>query len=206
MAIKLGTTDINKLYLGATEINKAELGSTEVYSPIEEINNPNANLRVITSFASWGTTGAETSDLIPANTTGSLTFAASSGTTGFNYPMIGFTASAETPSAHYTSINFCLYASSQSFNLIVYENGAGKGNVGTYTFGDRVGVHRDGSTGVITYTKNGTTLYTSNLTTTGELKGDFAFFQNTKFENILMERGNGTFNPFYTNMVNVTNY
>lgn len=30
--LKLGTTDINKIYLGSTEINKAYLGSTEVYS------------------------------------------------------------------------------------------------------------------------------------------------------------------------------
>lgn len=171
-----------------------------------EISNTNTSIRVTSGTSSWGSRGAETSDFIPANTSGSITFETTLGVTGQNYPMIGFTASGETPSAHYTTIDFCLYASSQVMDLRVYENGAYRGIKSGYTIGDRVGVARNGATGVITYLRNGSVIFTSSLTTTGELKGDFAFYLNSQCKNVIMNRGSGDFNPFYQNKSNVVEF
>ena len=61
MAIKLGTSDISKVYLGATEVSKIYLGATEVYSAASPF------------ITTWRTTGINQTITIP--TTGS----------GYNY-------------------------------------------------------------------------------------------------------------------------
>ena len=58
MAIKLGSSDISKVYLGATEVSKIYLGSTEVYSAASPF------------ITTWRTTGTNETITIPTTGAG----------------------------------------------------------------------------------------------------------------------------------------
>ena len=101
---------------------------------------------------------------IPAGADGYLEFMAGETTTN---KMMGL--SSTDANVNYTSINFAIYAST-SASLKVYENGSLKGTFGTYATTDVLRVERQGTT--VYYKKNGTTFYTSTLTSTSVLYGD----------------------------------
>ena len=205
MTIELGTTDINKVLLGSTEINKVMLGSTEVYSAgITEVNNPNTNIRA-TGGGSWGN-GFEVVETLPANTEGYIEFTATNDHTGGdNYAMFGFSRESDASVTGYGGIRYAIYVRMGA--LRVFESGGSVYAETAFTNGDTVQVHRS-VTGVITYKKNGITFYTSlKPADTVEMKGDGCFLgANDRVLDIVLERGNGPFNPTYDNKFNVTEY
>lgn len=173
-------------------------GTTEVPREVVAISN-----ELVATSGSWNS-GADTVETVPAGTDGEIFFTAHPDKTGGdNYFMGGFSAETDTPAAGYTSINFALYIRIGA--LRVYESGTQVYSETAYSAGDTVSVHRDGTTGAITYKKNGTTFYTSASTTTAELKGDFGGLAADDYiSNIKLYDGTKTFFPSFDNLVNMT--
>lgn len=48
--MKIGTTDISKIFLGTTEVQKIMLGNTEVYAALEKTTNPEIQVRYVAPF------------------------------------------------------------------------------------------------------------------------------------------------------------
>lgn len=174
---------------------------------VGETSNPNANLRV-SGGASWSS-GAETIETLPAATEGYLGgdayTAEHNGSANTNFAMYGFSRESDSSVTGFSGIRYACYV--RMDDLRVYESGTEKDTGNAYVVGDFYGVHRSVS-GVITYKRNlSTTVYTSAISDTSEMKGDFCFLGvNDRVLDITMERGNGPFNPFYDNMVNMIEY
>lgn len=171
-----------------------------------EISNANKNLR--STGSAWNS-GADTIETIPANTTGSISFAGNdedhAGGGARNDFFVGLSRQSDSPATNFTGIRYAIY--NNISQITIYESGTLRGNYGFFTDGDILEIHRNGGTGAITYRHNGTTVYTSGLTDTNQLKGDFCgFANNDRALNITMNRGNGPFNPFYSNKVNMIEY
>ncbi len=74
----------------------------------------------------------------------------------------------------YTSINYALY--NNGSGIQVYENGAFRGNFGSFQAGDIFRVERVGTT--VYYKKNGVIFYTSTVSSSGNLLGDVSLRSN----------------------------
>ncbi len=86
----------------------------------------------------------------------------------------------------FTSIDYAIYLRSNGA-LGVYENGANKGEFGSYATGDVLSVQRTGST--ITYLKNGSVFYTSTVASTGDLHVDTSLnTTGATLQNIVIDR------------------
>ncbi len=80
--------------------------------------------------------------------------------------------SASNTDANFASINYAVYF---RYGVIrVYEQGVDKGSFGNFAVGDRLSVERVGTS--ISYKKNGTTFYTSGISSTGSLLVDTAIY------------------------------
>lgn len=179
-----------------------------------ETSNSNTDVRKSSGTDNAWNAGFESTETIPSSTTcyvkftaKDTDFAASNG----NYVMVGFSRSGDTVSEGFTSIRYAAYlrytGTGSSHTMRVFELGTQKYSETSVTDGDVLEVYRDGGTGAITYRLNGVTQYTSASTDTGEFKVDGSFFGlNDRALNITLNRGDGDFNPFYSNKVNVTEY
>jgi hypothetical protein len=176
-------------------------------------SNPNTNVRRDSGSGSWDS-GFESSDYLPANTTGSVKFTAKvTGNTGTNnqYLMVGFSRSSDTPAAGFAGIRYAAYlrytGSGSNHAMRVFESGSQVYSETAITDGDIMSVHRDGGTGAITYKLNGSTIYTSAVTDTSELKIDGTFLNlDNRALDILLDNGTDEFNPFYQNKVLTLEY
>lgn len=197
----LGTDFFSNVNIGGGDIRitKAD-GTTELARELVSISN-----ELQATSGSWAS-GADTIETVPANSDGEIFFTVNyDKNSSANYFMGGFSAEADTPAAGYTDIDFAIYGSPNA-TLQVYENGTQVHNTGSApTAGDIVSVNRNGSTGAITYKKNGTTFYTSSTTTTAELKGDISVNNISDYiSNITLYDGTKTFYPSFDNLVNMT--
>ena len=124
---------------------------------------------------------------IPAGKDFLLTFnpAYMSGYSAGGYAMIGVDSS--DPNHNYNTIDFALYMQGGS-NFMVYENGASRGNYGSWTTSDLLGIRRTGTT--IEYLKNGSVLYTSPVASSGALVFDSSLYRYLGAENIKIEYSN----------------
>ncbi len=94
--------------------------------------------------------------------------------------MVGLSAS--NTNANYNTIKYAIYARANG-EVRVYENGSNKGTFSTYIAGDVLRVERVGNT--VFYKKNGSTIYTSSVTSSGSLIGDLALYHNgTSISNV----------------------
>ncbi|MEO1053052.1 MAG: fibronectin type III domain-containing protein [Bacteroidota bacterium] len=106
----------------------------------------------------------------------------------------------------YRPIRYAIYLQSNG-NLNVYESGTNKGNFGTYGAGDIIRIERNA--GTITYHKNETVFYTSNLSSEGVLIVDVSMYNkdakvfgvSTSF-NTSVAAPQVTSNVQWTNLVN----
>lgn len=90
----------------------------------------------------------------------------------------------------YASIAYALYVINGS--LSVYESGVAIASLGAYNPTDVLRVERVGST--VYYKKNGATVYTSSVASTGDLLGDFSLHEpDSKITNVTM--GGSVFTP-----------
>lgn len=178
-----------------------------------EVSNPNTSVRKNGGVSGSWDAGFESSDYLLANTTGYVKFTAK--TTGFSgstdqFVMVGFSRSGDTTSPNFSTIRYAAYlrhAGSGIYGVRVFESGTQVYSETSISDGDIISVHRDGGTGAITYKVNGTTVYTSGVTDTNELKIDGTLLRtDNRAEDILLERGAGEFNPFYQNKVNTIEY
>ncbi len=83
--------------------------------------------------------------------------------------------SAVNTNAHYNTIDFAIFLATGN-NIEIFESGTSRGQHGTYAVGDTLMIERAGST--IRYKKNGSTVYTSTLTSSGTLLVDAALYWN----------------------------
>ena len=186
-------------------------GSLLAFRKSREISNPNKNVFKNAGGTAWNA-GYESIETVPANTEGYVEFTCDlldriGGST--NYVFCGFSRASDTPTANFASIRYGLYTgiiSSPPTLFYIFESGTSMITPLSVTSGDILRVHRAVS-GTITYYKNGTLVYTSGISDTNALKVDgSAFSQEHRVLNITMERGNGPFNPFYQNLVNMVEY
>lgn len=177
-----------------------------------EISNANKNVRKNAGANGAWNAGYESVETVPANTEGYVEFTADladhvGGST--NYVFCGFSRSSDTPTVGYSSIRYGLYTGILSVPptfFYVFESGSSKITRLTVANGDIFRVNRSAS-GAITYFKNGSLVYTSLINDTNALKVDgSAFNQQHRVLNITMDRGDGPFNPFYQNLVNMIEY
>lgn len=176
-----------------------------------EISNPNTNVRKNAGGNAWNGRYESTTDA-PANTTCYVKFNARLsdfvGATG-NFCVCGFSRTGDTPAVGYTSIRYGAYArvSSGVGSFRVFELGTQVHSGIAFNDNDVFEVHRDGGTGVITYRLNGVTQYTSSTT---DINGLFVhgshLGENQRIDNVLFNRGNGEFTPFWENVVNHIDY
>jgi hypothetical protein len=96
------------------------------------------------------------------------------------------------PDANFNSILFALYLRSDA-TLEVYESGNNRGNYGAYSTGDTLRVKVEKKR--VTYYKNSTLLYVSNLTPTLPLYGDNSIFTvgGTLQKVVISNLSNGSF-------------
>ena len=128
---------------------------------------------------SWGAAGVESENALAANTNGWVQFTASETNT---YRMIGLNRTSDGVGNSYSTIDYAIYTRTGG-SLRVYENGANKGDFGTYKSGDVLRVERVGTT--IYYKKNGTTFYTSSVKTSAALRVDASLHNhNATIKNI----------------------
>ena len=177
-----------------------------------EVSNSNKNIRKNAGGNGVWNAGYESVETVPASTEGYVEFTCNlldfaGGST--NYVFCGFSRASDTPIANFTSIRYALYTGIISVPptlLYVFESGSSKITPLPVTTGDVLRVQRSAG-GVITYYKNGSLIYTSLINDTNALKVDgTAFSVNHRILDITMDRGNGPFNPFYQNKVNVIEY
>jgi Bacterial Ig domain len=85
---------------------------------------------------------------------------------------------------NYNDIDFALYPSANGM-LNVYEGGVWRGELTTYTAGDTFRVEVEG--GVVKYKKNGTVIYTSQVTPTYPLRVDTSLYTpNSTINNVVI--------------------
>lgn len=120
----------------------------------------------------WGTSYATSVQQLPANTDG---WVESTFTEQNSYSMFGLAESTYGHAGH--SPNFGIYATNDPtmpFSLVVFENGAQMFTLnGKINEGDKLRVERTGTN--IFYKRNGTTFYTSTLTTSSSLFAKASF-------------------------------
>lgn len=102
----------------------------------------------------WGYSGAVSTQAIVSGD-GYAEFSADT----LDYGMYGL--SHDNPDQGYTNIDYAFYTERAEGRVYVYENGTSRGQVGTWTSGDRFRVAVEG--GVVKYKKNNTVLYTSQV-------------------------------------------
>jgi flagellar hook assembly protein FlgD len=119
-----------------------------------------------TAGTAWGNAGAASTYIIPGD--GGVDFRANETNT---YRMAGL--SPTNTDANYTTIKYALYLYATGV-VYIFESGTSRGTFGSYVVGDRFSVERTGTT--ITYKKNGTTLYTSTIASSGALLVDSSLY------------------------------
>jgi RHS repeat-associated protein len=124
----------------------------------------------------WGYSGAVSTQAI-ASGDGYAEFSADS----LDYGMYGL--SHDNPDLNYTGIDYAIYTERAEGKVFVYENGTSRGQVGTWTSGDRFRVAVEG--GVVKYKKNGTVMYTSAVApTTYPLFVDTSLYNGDTLSNV----------------------
>lgn len=88
-----------------------------------------------------------------------------------------FGLSTNNPDENYNTIDYAIYLAAG--NIYPMENGSQGGNLGTYNINDVFSVERIGTT--IYYKKNGVTLTTSGIPSSGTLYADVSFYQLNGF-------------------------
>jgi hypothetical protein len=121
-----------------------------------------------TAATAWGNAGAVSTKSITAGNNGYVEFTATETNT---YRMVGL--SNGNTNSNWNDIDFALYAHVGG-QVLIYEKGVLRGAVSTYATGDRLRVSVTG--GVVTYSKNGTVIYTSAQAPTFPLLVDSSLY------------------------------
>lgn len=108
--------------------------------------------------------GAASVNLLPSGTDGWVQMTATQTNT---HRMLGL--SSTNTNANFNTINFAIHLRPDG-NVRVYENGENRGTLSTYVSGNDFRVEREGTS--ILYKKNGSTFYTSTLTSSSALIAD----------------------------------
>ncbi len=121
-----------------------------------------------TAAKGWGNAGAASEQVLSTNTDGWVEMIAQETN---KYRMFGLSIS--NSNSNYNTINYAMYPATEG-RLQVYENGVKRGDFGSYASGDRLRVERTGAS--ITYKKNGAIVYTSTISSSGQLVADVALY------------------------------
>jgi YD repeat-containing protein len=143
----------------------------------------------------WGDAGAMSTKAI-ASGDGYVEFTASETNT---YRMLGL--SHGDSNRDYTDIDFAIYPAADG-QLYVYEAGVGRGGFGPYATGDRLRVSV--ASGVVSYSKNGTTVYTSAAPPRSPLLVDAAIYNTGATINNVVISGALVENVVWANAAGVT--
>ena len=125
----------------------------------------------------WGYSGAVSTQAIVSGD-GYAEFTADS----LDYGMYGL--SHDNPDLHFNGIDYAIYTERAEGRVYVYENGTPRGQVGTWTSGDRFSVAVEG--GVVKYKKNNTVLYTSSVSPTYPLFVDTSLYNGNTLSNVVI--------------------
>ena len=120
-----------------------------------------------TGGAAWGA-GAASSQVISGD--GAVEFTATQTSVA---RMLGL--SSVNVNASYSTINYAINAAGNG-TVLVFENGANRGNFGAYQSGDALRIERVGN--LIYYKRNGVTFYTSTVPSSGDLIADASLNQD----------------------------
>ena len=143
-------------------------------------------------YTSWNS-GLATVKMISANGYAQWQFSSTE-----NRSMVGL--SPTNSGYSYNTIKYAIYANGG--NIYVYEQGSSKGNFGAFNANDVFKVERTGNT--IQYKKNNTTFYTSSVSSSGNLLGDMALY-NDHDKILNFELGGSVFTPNEDPYINYRN-
>jgi YD repeat-containing protein len=143
----------------------------------------------------WGDAGAMSTKAV-ASGDGYVEFTASETNT---YRMLGL--SHGDSNRDYADIDFAIYPAADG-QLYVYEAGVGRGGFGPYATGDRLRVSVAG--GTVSYSKNGTTVYTSGVAPRYPLLVDAALYSTGATINNTVISGSLVENVVWANVAGVT--
>ncbi len=119
----------------------------------------------------WNNGGAASTD----KHSGDFGLEFSTNTLSYNNTLCGL--SSTNADADWDTIDYAIYFSN-SATVEVYESGTLRGSFGSFSLSDVFKVERTGTT--ITYKKNGTTFYTSTISSTGDLLADTSFYYTNR--------------------------